>query len=192
MGSLGVPRYLALVEGAGPPDGYQLLDIKECRAIRGAPCATDTLAGSEGEEARRVVVSQTILLGHVAAGLDVLKIGQRSYRMRKMIPVENRSSLDRFQGPPERTAAGRRTSRPVDRFVPTSRAQFQARSRSLARSGSMGRGPLPRRRPRRPRPASPSAPNGNTRSFKPPLTTPEASRPLCTLSAGPATQVEAT
>src|SRR5271166_130569 len=33
-----------------------------------------------------------------------------------------------------------------------------------------------------PQPASPSAPTGSTRSSKPPLATPEASRPLCTLS----------
>ncbi|MGZ5997405.1 MAG: DUF2252 family protein, partial [Isosphaeraceae bacterium] len=51
---------------------------------------------------RRVVLSQKILQGHVAVGLDVLKIGQLSYRMREMIPEENRSSLDRFQKQPER------------------------------------------------------------------------------------------
>ncbi len=102
VGSLGVRRYLALVEGAGPPDGYQLLDIKEAGASAVAPCATDTLPGSAGDEARRVVLSQKILQGHVAAGLDELKIGQRSYRMREMIPAENRSSLDRFQKQPER------------------------------------------------------------------------------------------
>jgi uncharacterized protein (DUF2252 family) len=102
VGSLGVRRYLALVEGAGPPDGYQLLDVKECRQSAAAPCATDTLVDIDGDEARRVVLSQTILQGHVAVGLDVLKIGQESYRMREMIPLENRSSLDRFQEQPER------------------------------------------------------------------------------------------
>ena len=102
VGSLGVRRYLALVEGAGAPDGYQLLDIKECGPSAAAACATDTLADIEGDEARRVVLSQTILQGHAAVGLDVLKVGRRSYRMREMIPIENRSSLDRFQHQPER------------------------------------------------------------------------------------------
>jgi uncharacterized protein (DUF2252 family) len=102
VGSLGVRRYLALIEGAGPPDGYQLLDIKEPTPSAVAPCATDTLVGIEGDDARRVVQSQIILQGHVAAGLDVLQIGQGSYRMREMIPVENRSSLDRFRKQPER------------------------------------------------------------------------------------------
>jgi uncharacterized protein (DUF2252 family) len=102
VGSLGVRRYLALVEGAGPPDGYQLLDIKEPRPSAAAPCATDTLVGIKDDDARRVVLSQIILQGHVAVGLDVLKIGQRAYRIREMIPVENRSSLDQFREQPER------------------------------------------------------------------------------------------
>jgi uncharacterized protein (DUF2252 family) len=102
VGSLGVRRYLALVEGAGPPDGYQLLDIKEARPSAVAACARDTMADIDGDEAHRVVQAQTILQGHVAVGLDVLKIGQQSYRMREMIPVENRSSLARFQKQPER------------------------------------------------------------------------------------------
>ncbi len=102
VGSLGVRRYLALVEGVGPPDGYHLLDIKEPRPSAAAPCATDTLENIKDDDARRVVLSQIILQGHVAVGLDVLKIGQRSYRMREMIPVENRSSLDQFREQPER------------------------------------------------------------------------------------------
>jgi hypothetical protein len=102
VGSLGVRRYVALVEGDGPPDGYQLLDIKEARPSAVASCATDTLVGIEDDEARRVVKSQMILQGHVAVGLDVLKINHQSFRMREMIPVENRSSLDRFQKQPER------------------------------------------------------------------------------------------
>jgi uncharacterized protein (DUF2252 family) len=102
VGSLGVRRYLALVEGDGPPDGYQLLDIKEARPSAVAPCATDTLSDVQGDDARRVVLSQTILQGHVAVGLDALKIGRRSYRVREIIPAENRSSLDRFQKQPAR------------------------------------------------------------------------------------------
>jgi uncharacterized protein (DUF2252 family) len=101
VGSLGVRRYLALVEGAGPPDGYQLLDIKEAGPSAAAQCSTGALPGIQGDDARRVVLSQTILQGHVAVGLDVLKIGRRRYRMREIIPAENRSSLDRFQKQPE-------------------------------------------------------------------------------------------
>jgi uncharacterized protein (DUF2252 family) len=102
VGSLGVRRYLALVEGAGPPDGYQLLDIKEARPSAAAGCSTDTLSDIQGDDARRMVLSQTILQGHVAVGLDALKIGRRTYRVREIIPAENRSSLARFQKQPER------------------------------------------------------------------------------------------
>jgi hypothetical protein len=102
VGSLGVRRYLALVEGDGPPVGYHLLDIKEARPSAVASFAKGTLPDTEGDDARRVVLAQTILQGHVAVGLDVLAIGHRSYRIREMIPVENRSSLDRFQKQPDR------------------------------------------------------------------------------------------
>ncbi len=116
VGSLGVRRYLALIEGDGPPDGYHLLDIKEARASAVAACATEEFPQSEGDEARRVVLAQTVLQGHLALGLDVLEIGSRSYRIREMIPAENRSSLDRFQQQPSRLlraveAAGRLTAR---------------------------------------------------------------------------------
>jgi hypothetical protein len=47
-----------------------------------------------------VVLAQTALQGHPSAGLDALDIGQHSYRIREMIPEENRSSLDRFRRQP--------------------------------------------------------------------------------------------
>jgi uncharacterized protein (DUF2252 family) len=102
VGSLGVRRYLALVEGDGPPQGYHLLDVKEARPPAVAPCATDTLLATADDDARRVVMAQTILQGHVAIGLDALVIGRRSYQIREMIPIENRSSLDQFQKQPDR------------------------------------------------------------------------------------------
>jgi uncharacterized protein (DUF2252 family) len=102
VGSLGVRRYLSLLEGEGPPSGYQLLDIKQAEpsALVGHTTATQPDYG--GDEARRVVQAQTILQGHPCAGLDTLQIGPRSYRIREMIPEENRSSLDRFRKQPEK------------------------------------------------------------------------------------------
>jgi uncharacterized protein (DUF2252 family) len=102
VGSLGVRRYLALVEGDGPPQGYHLLDVKEARPSAVAACATGTLPATGDDDAHRVVLAQTILQGHVAIGLDALAIGHRSYRIREMIPIENRSSLDRFRKQPDR------------------------------------------------------------------------------------------
>jgi uncharacterized protein (DUF2252 family) len=100
VGSLGVRRYLALIEGEGPPNGYRLLDIKQVEpsVLAGLSLAPQPDYG--GDEARRVVQAQTTLQGHPSAGLDALNIGQRCYRIREMIPEENRSSLDRFRKQP--------------------------------------------------------------------------------------------
>jgi uncharacterized protein (DUF2252 family) len=97
VGSLGVRRYLALLEGDGPPYSYRLIDIKQVEpsVLAGRSLAPQPDYG--GEEARRVVRAQTTLQGHQSAGLDALQIGQHSYRIREMIPEENRSSLDRFR-----------------------------------------------------------------------------------------------
>jgi len=100
VGSLGVRRYLALLEGDGPPNGYRLLDIKQVEpsVLAGRSLAPQPDYG--GDEARRVVQAQTTLQGHPSAGLDALHIGQHPYRIREMIPEENRSSLDRFRKQP--------------------------------------------------------------------------------------------
>lgn len=100
VGSLGVRRYLALLEGEGRPDGYRLLDIKQVEpsALEGCTIASQPDYG--GDEAQRVVQAQTILQGHPTAGLDALRIGPYACRIREMIPEENRSSLDRFRRQP--------------------------------------------------------------------------------------------
>ena len=103
VGSLGVRRYLALIEGDGPPDGYRIIDIKQGRAVadprlhRGASARLGRRRGASGSSRPRPrcrVIPR--------AGLDVLEIGSRSYRIREMIPEENRSSLDRFRRRPSR------------------------------------------------------------------------------------------
>ena len=103
VGSLGVRRYLALIEGEGAPDGHRLIDIKQVEpsALLGhiQPTAPEQPDWG-GDEAHRIVQAQTILQGHPAAGLDALHINERPYRIREMIPDENRSSLDRFRKQP--------------------------------------------------------------------------------------------
>ena len=100
VGSLGVRRYLALLEGEGPPDGYRLLDIKQAEPSAIAPITSAPQPDFGGNEARRVVAAQTQLQGHPSAGLDTLSIDETDYRIREMIPDENRSSLDRFRKQP--------------------------------------------------------------------------------------------
>jgi uncharacterized protein (DUF2252 family) len=100
VGSLGVRRYLALVEGEGAPHGHRLLDIKQVEVSVLAGVSVVPQPSYDGDEARRVVCAQTTLQGHPAAGLDALKIGNHSYRILEMIPDENRSSLDRLRKQP--------------------------------------------------------------------------------------------
>jgi uncharacterized protein (DUF2252 family) len=102
VGSLGLRRYLVLVEGGGSPNQNWLIDIKEVRpsCLRG--CTEAPQPDTEGNEARRVVEAQRILQARPIRGLDVIEIEGEWFRMRQMIPEENRSSLDRFQKKPEK------------------------------------------------------------------------------------------
>ena len=102
VGSLGARRYLALVEGTGPPDGYRLIDIKQCEPSPVPGCTEAAQPDWGGDEGLRVVRTETALQGHPASGLDVLHMGDGSYRIREMIPEENRTSLARFRKQPEK------------------------------------------------------------------------------------------
>jgi uncharacterized protein (DUF2252 family) len=103
IGSLGLRRYLVLIEGAGSPDGNRLVDIKEVRPSSLLACCPEIKQPDfGGNEALRVVEAQRTLQAEPTAGLDVITIDGESFRMREMIPVENRSSLDRLQKKPEK------------------------------------------------------------------------------------------
>jgi uncharacterized protein (DUF2252 family) len=110
VGSLGVRRYLTLLEGDGPPHGYWLFDVKQAEpsVLTGHTTAAQPDFGRD--EARRVVFGQTTLQGHPCAGLGALEIRQRSYRIREMIPEENRSSLDRLRKQPDKLRAAVETA----------------------------------------------------------------------------------
>jgi uncharacterized protein (DUF2252 family) len=97
IGSLGVRRYTVLVEGSGPPWGYRLLDVKEARPSSILTCARGPQLHDRRDDARRVVAAQKHLQAEPTANLDVLHIGRRGFRMREMIPDENRSRIDRFE-----------------------------------------------------------------------------------------------
>jgi uncharacterized protein (DUF2252 family) len=107
IGSLGLRRYTVLVAGDGTPDTNQLLDVKEETASAVRACGRCKQPAYGGNEALRVVRAQCQLQARPTAGLAAIKIGKRRYRVRAMIPDENRSKLDRLQKKPEkvRTAA---------------------------------------------------------------------------------------
>lgn len=115
VGSLGVRRYLALVGDGEHDDDDRVLDVKECGPPSLLSCTDAPQPDFGGNDALRVVSAQTTLQGHRAAGLGVLSITDRPYRVREMIPEENRASLDRLRKQPTRLreaveSAGRLTA----------------------------------------------------------------------------------
>jgi uncharacterized protein (DUF2252 family) len=102
-GSLGLQRYVALVRDRQSHGLERLLDIKEARPSALLPCASgETQPDYGGAEARRVVLAQQQLQAKPTARLDVLELGGQLYRVRELIPEENRTGLDRLRKRPRR------------------------------------------------------------------------------------------
>ncbi len=102
IGSLGVRRYTVLVAGHGGPAGNRLLDLKEALPSSLLSCTDHRQPDTGGDEARRVVEAQRQLQARPTRGLDVLDVDGRPFRMRELIPDENRSRLSRLQKQPEK------------------------------------------------------------------------------------------
>ena len=100
IGSLGVRRYMALIEGDGSPDGNQLLDIKATGPSSLIGCTREPQPAGWTDDAVRVVEAQRRLQAKPTAGLEVLRIEDEDFRLREMIPDENRARLDRFRRKP--------------------------------------------------------------------------------------------
>lgn len=91
-GSLGVERYIILVEGKGGTDGNYLLDLKQALPSS----LTPPLAQPKwGGEAQRIVALQYRLQAVSMAFLHALGDGRRSYVLRALLPSEDRVTLDR-------------------------------------------------------------------------------------------------
>jgi uncharacterized protein (DUF2252 family) len=104
-GSLGLERYAVLVRDARPPgpERSRVLDIKEARPSALLPCAGGEVQPVDGgSDARRVVRAQRQLQARPASGLDVIDVGGRSYRLRELVPEENRTGLDQLRTRPRR------------------------------------------------------------------------------------------
>ncbi len=102
IGSLGVPRYTVLVNGGGSSNTNRLFDIKGCCPSALLPCTDRPWPFPDESEAARVVRAQRMLQAWPTAGLDVVSVGETAYRLRELIPEENRSSLSRFNKKPEK------------------------------------------------------------------------------------------
>jgi uncharacterized protein (DUF2252 family) len=101
IGSLGLRRYLVLIEGGGSPDKNRLLDVKEARSSAVLAFVNCPQPESFPTEAHRVVNAQRTLQAKPIIGLAPLAFGGAAYRMREMVPEESRSSLDHLQRKPK-------------------------------------------------------------------------------------------
>ena len=97
IGSLGVRRYLALTHGDGPPTGYWLLDLKEILPSAVADFLSSSHTGIWTCEQERILQAHRVLLPKPPALLGTLKIGDRAYRIRAMVPAENRARIGSLQ-----------------------------------------------------------------------------------------------
>lgn len=102
IGSLGVERYALLVKD-GRTGSERILDIKEVRPSALLPCASGEVQPDDGgSEAGRVVRAQRQLQARPTARLDVLPIKGKLYRLRELIPEENRTGLEQLRTRPKR------------------------------------------------------------------------------------------
>ena len=96
-GSLGLERYIILVEGNGSPDQNYLLDFKETQASSLQPYLP--VSQPEWETpATRVVAIQQRLQGTSRALLEAINDGDKSYLLRELQPEEDAVSLQAWDG----------------------------------------------------------------------------------------------
>ncbi|MEX3787457.1 DUF2252 domain-containing protein [Paraburkholderia sp. BR14374] len=96
-GSLGVDRYVILVEGKGSPDGNYLIDLKE--ALSSSVSAHVKATQPKWQtEAQRVVEVQRRNQAVSQAFLHAVEFNQRSYVLRGLQPSEDRVALADWDG----------------------------------------------------------------------------------------------
>jgi uncharacterized protein (DUF2252 family) len=96
-GSLGLERYVILVEGKGSPRGNYLLDLK-----RAAPSALPVARGRGAprwpSEAQRVVTTQRLAQAIAPALLHAVSVGGRSFVLKELQPMIDRLDLSTWDG----------------------------------------------------------------------------------------------
>ena len=92
-GSLGMERYVVLVEGKGSPDGNYLLDLKQATSSSLVP-HLKIRQPAWPSQAHRVVAIQRRMQAVSMAFLHPIVDGKSSYVLRDLQPSEDRVSLD--------------------------------------------------------------------------------------------------
>ena len=98
LGSLGLRRYLVLVEGGIVEDRLRLLDVKEAVPSALHVCVDAPQPYWGPDEASRIINAERLDLERPESGLATLHFADRSFRIREMIPDANRSKLSRLRG----------------------------------------------------------------------------------------------
>lgn len=96
-GSLGLERYVILVQGHGSPEGNLLLDLKHQPGSALAPWVK-TGQPRWPSEAERVVAVQQRVQAASPAFLAPVTIGERSYTLRELLPSQDRLALSEWNG----------------------------------------------------------------------------------------------
>ncbi len=95
-GSLGVARYVILVEGRGSPDGNYLIDLKEA-----IPSALSPYVGKKSKwqsEAHRVVSVQQWAQAIAPAFLSAVTFQGKPFVLKGLQPTQDRLALDKWNG----------------------------------------------------------------------------------------------
>ena len=103
-GSLGVERYVLLVEGMGSPDACYLLDLKQARpSALELPLRRRKLALAEsGNQASRVVTVQKRMQAVSHAFLEAVMMDDRAFVLRDLQPEEDRVDIAAWDGKSKR------------------------------------------------------------------------------------------
>ena len=96
MGSLGIPRYVALVRGKGDPDRNALIDFKLAAPSSAAAAMPEHMQPAWANEAARVVAIQDACQAASPAYLSAVTLGSAAYVVRELQPVEDRVGLERL------------------------------------------------------------------------------------------------
>ncbi|MBV8467476.1 MAG: DUF2252 domain-containing protein [Burkholderiales bacterium] len=107
-GSLGVARYIVLVEGKGSPDANYLLDLKQAVPSALVPHLTVRQPNWESE-AHRVVSVQRRVQAVSMAFLQAVEMDGKPFILRGLQPSEDRVALDSAREKPKQIGAVLRT-----------------------------------------------------------------------------------
>jgi len=102
MGSLGLPRYVALVRGRGDPDRNALIDFKLAAPSSASAALPRFQQIAWADEAQRVVTVQDMCQAACPAFLTAMPIGGRAFVVRELQPVEDRIALEHLGRQPKR------------------------------------------------------------------------------------------